>query len=98
MKLVRLMDLGMQVSYSETFNIVSADFAVANVPLVVSPEVSWVAKMFQADPNSRIDIVHKLNVAWAGRHEDLQKLNFAGLANFDQQSAAAWPVALTEMI
>jgi len=28
----------------------------------------------------------------------LQKLNFAGLANFDQQSAAAWPVALTEMI
>ncbi len=97
MKLVRLMDLGMQVSYSETFNIVSADFAVANVPLVVSPEVSWVAKMFQADPNSRIDIVHKLNIAWAGRHEDLQKLNYAGLQAYDAASEVTWPQALMEM-
>lgn len=97
MALVRLMDIGMQVSFSETFNIVSADFAVANVPLVVSPEVSWVAKIFQADPTSVPDIVAKMNVAWAGRHEDLQKVNYTNLQAFDTASETAWPVALMSM-
>jgi len=97
MALVRIMDVGMQVSFSETFNIVSADFAVSNVPLVVSPEVSWVNKRFQADPTSAPDIINALHVAWAGRHEDLQKLNYAGLLAYDAASEVAWPAALMEM-
>ncbi len=98
MALVALMDVGMQVSYSETFNIVSADFAVANVPIVVSNEVSWVARIFQADPNSTSDMIAKLNVAWAGRHTDLQKVNYTNLGAYDSASQTAWPRALTAMV
>jgi hypothetical protein len=97
MALVRLMDVGMQVSFSETFNIVSADFAASNVSLVVSPEVSWVNRRFQADPTSVPDIINALHVAWAGQHEGLQKLNYAGLQAYDAASEVAWPQALMEM-
>ena len=36
--IVSLMDLGLQVSLSESFNIVTADFVYAGVPIVVSPD------------------------------------------------------------
>lgn len=94
--LVRQMDMGLQVSLSETFNIVSADFAVANVPLVVSPEVRWAAREFQAHPNSDADIAGKMGVAWAGRLTDLQRHNYRGLARYDQESQAAWLRALAQ--
>jgi len=99
MSLVRLMDLGMQVSFSETFNIVSADFVIANVPVVVSPEVSWVARMFQADPTSTVDIISKMNIAWSGRRQEdhLHNHNYHGLQRFDEESKRAWPTALMEM-
>lgn len=94
--LVRQMDMGLQASLSETFNIVSADFAVANVPLVVSPEVRWAASEFQADPNSDFDVAQKMAVAWAGRLTDLQWLNYRGLAKYDQESQVAWLKALAQ--
>ena len=91
------MDLSMQVSFSETFNIVSADSAVLNVPLVVSPEVIWAASIFQADPTNVNDIVAKMDVAWAGRGSDLQKRNYQGLTAYDAASEVAWPIALRQM-
>lgn len=44
------LDVMLQVSISETFNIVAADAIVAGVPSVVSPEVSWLDVEYHADP------------------------------------------------
>ena len=38
---LRRMDLGMQVSLSETFSIVAADMTSVGLPIVVSPEIEW---------------------------------------------------------
>jgi hypothetical protein len=54
---VKSMDLGMQVSFTETYNIVAADFVANNVPIVVSNEIDWIAPWCKADPNSTKDIV-----------------------------------------
>lgn len=35
------MDIGLQVSLSESFNIVAADYTCAGIPMVVSSEISW---------------------------------------------------------
>jgi hypothetical protein len=61
--LVYTMDIGMQVSYSESFNIVSADFVRMNIPIVTSSEVSFNTSFLWADPNDRVDIVSKLTRA-----------------------------------
>lgn len=60
---VKEMDLGMQLSYSETFNIVAADFVNNNIPVVVSPEIFWVSNWFKADPNSVDEIKNKMKFA-----------------------------------
>ena len=62
--LVYTMDIGMQVSYSESFNIVAADFVRMNIPIVTSKEISFNTSFLWADPNSREDIVSKLTRAY----------------------------------
>jgi len=61
--LCQQMDLGLQVSFSETFNIVCADLVSQNVPVVTSDEVSWVPSAYHADPTTVIDIVEKMQLA-----------------------------------
>lgn len=58
-RLVRNMDIGLQVSYTETFNIVAADFIWNGVPLVASSSIDWMPPLYQADTNSIDDIVEK---------------------------------------
>lgn len=53
---IALMDVVMQVSYSETFNIVAADAVSNNVPVVVSDEVFWASSDKCLDPRSQVTV------------------------------------------
>lgn len=53
-------DLGMQVSLTETFNVVSADYVTAGVPMVVSKEVAWASSWNKALDNDVDDVVKKM--------------------------------------
>jgi glycosyltransferase involved in cell wall biosynthesis len=77
LQLCSQMDIGLQVSFSETFNIVGADVISQGVPLVGSSEIPWSVDAFSADPVNSEDITNKLlttykwpklNV-WLNRHE-----------------------------
>lgn len=54
-------DIGMQVSLSETFNIVAADMVAAGKPIVVSNEVPW--SYTTADPRNLKSMVNSLLLA-----------------------------------
>jgi hypothetical protein len=88
---IKQMDIGMQVSYSETFNIVTADFVNNNIPVVVSPEIFWVNNFFKADPNS-VDNIHvKLEIAYFFGDWSLFKfLNKRKLKLYNNNSKCAW--------
>lgn len=88
--LVRKMDIGMQVSFSETFNIVTADFVSNNIPVVTSPEVFWIADMFKTNPTNTDDIVSKLNFAWKTKNLGLHKLNKLKLKFYNSRSQNTW--------
>jgi hypothetical protein len=64
LELCASMDLGMQVSFSETFNIVGADLISQGVPLVSSAEIPWGVGLFAADPTSSADMARKLHLSW----------------------------------
>lgn len=89
--LLRTMDIGLQVSFSETFNIVAADYAVAGLPAVVSPEISWASPWCQADPTDAEDIFQKMaRVAdWPFRWL-FKRLNLFGLREFARDSKHRW--------
>jgi len=53
---VRHMDLCLQASHTETFNIVTADAIAEGVPSVTSSAIEWVPKSWHADADSAEDI------------------------------------------
>jgi hypothetical protein len=65
MSLLQTMDMAMQVSFSETFNIVAADAVSVSVPVVVSPEIDWIGGYAQADPTNFTAILETMKNQWA---------------------------------
>lgn len=81
-------DLGMQVSLSETFNIVTADCVTAGIPVVVSKEVPWISSFNKAQDDDIDDIVKVLHRVW--RNPLLLHWDRHLLHNFSLESLDAW--------
>jgi hypothetical protein len=60
LNLCSTMDLGMQVSLNETFNIVAADIISQGVPLVPSKEIPWASQHFVSHQTNTSEIFETL--------------------------------------
>lgn len=87
--LLEEMDICMQVSFSETFNIVIADAVSRYVPVVVSPEISWVNEECFTDTTNVDSIVRTMNFVLKEWYW-LSKLNVKGLNKFSENSKKIW--------
>jgi hypothetical protein len=87
---VECVDVMMQVSFSETFNIVSADAVVCSVPVVASHEVSWLKTYALANPNSTDSILNALINAHRQPRADRLAWQFRDLTAYCQMSKAIW--------
>jgi hypothetical protein len=88
LKLIKTMDMCMQVSFSETFNIVAADSVSQGVPTIVSKEIPW-AKSGFADPTDTDSMIKALKWAWRLRSANVF-LNQAGLSAYVAESRKIW--------
>jgi len=61
------MDLGTQVSFSESFNIVTADFVNAKIPIIASEDIEWMPPFLRTSPTSHKGMVRKLQLAYRFR-------------------------------
>ncbi len=86
-EVLRRMDYGMQVSFSETFNIVAADFVYNEIPFVGSKEIEWLASHSIADPTNWESIVDRLNQSYS--HHIIHE-NKHALHSFSIQSLKEW--------
>jgi len=84
---LRSMDYGLQVSFSETFNIVAADFVHNEVPFVGSKEITWLSDDSQAETTDLSDIVDKLGDC--ARSHVVRK-NKSLLKEFSERSLKRW--------
>jgi hypothetical protein len=57
LKLVAKMDIGLQVSLSETYNIVTADFISQNVPIITSEEIKFVNQFDKVEKNKNAQVI-----------------------------------------
>jgi hypothetical protein len=87
-------DLGLQVSFTETFNLVAADLAANNIPIVTSSEIYWVIPLFQANTTSTRSIVSALKRAWYLRNLGFQFLNKISLAIQSEEAKKRWQLLL----
>jgi hypothetical protein len=93
---VHTMDLVMQVSNSETFNIVAADAVAHHVPVLVSSEVPWLDEEYHADPTDVQDIKEQLLKVWHGTGNGfLQQDQLLQLDKYGRDSKCLWKHFLT---
>lgn len=92
-------DIGLQCSYTETFNIVAADLVSRCVPVVASSQIEWVSSFFYADPNNSDDIVAKMERAWLyGFVTPRYCTNKAGLIKSNKVAKFEWQFELTRIL
>ena len=87
-QLLNQMTILLQVSFSETFNIVTADALSAGIPVVVSNEISWVNSP-KANPTSVNDIVEKMEYI-IHRSKKCVESDRRGLLDYLEMSKNYW--------
>lgn len=91
-------DIGMQVSFTETYNIVMADHIDQGIPVVSSDEVKFVSGLFIADPTEVDDIENKLYRAYVAPYFGLQHINFFKLRSNSYDAENEWLSLLSSML
>lgn len=86
LELVATMDICLQVSLTESFNIVSADAVSMGVPLVGSEAISWLPRRSQADVDSSESIVTAMDLA----STSTVSMNHAALEDYTVASVRTW--------
>lgn len=81
-------DIGMQVSLSETFNVVTADCITAGIPSIVSREVPWASRLITAEEDNIESMVRMLHRAW--NYPILVTYNQWLLRNYAHESLSMW--------
>jgi hypothetical protein len=66
------MDLGLQVSFTETFNIVAADLISQGVPVIGSEEIPWLNSYWCASPTQITQIIDKLYKSYCGPNHNIR--------------------------
>ncbi len=89
-------DIGMQVSLTETFNVVSADYVTAGVPIVVSKEVKWASCWNKAVDDSVDSIVSRMHSVHGNRK--LAVWNQWLLADYARRAQADWLAFATSFL
>ena len=93
-ELMKTMNVSMQVSFSESFNIVSADAVSHGIPVVVSKEIFWADPKYYADPTSVDDITDTIKVAIRAKRRQgwffRRDTNRNRLAEYSEESKDIW--------
>lgn len=88
--LVKQMDMGMQVSFSETFNITAADFVYNNIPIVASSEIKFVNPLCVVNSNSSEDAMNVMKIAHKFANLGLNRINRMLLNKSNNKAVNAW--------
>jgi len=90
LELCAQMDIGLQVSFSETFNIVGADLISQGVPLIGTEEdIPWAVSKFCADPTNSADIVDKLHLSYNWPQINVRTQQWS-LTQYTNKTARIW--------
>lgn len=85
-------DLLLQCSLTESFNIVAADAILTGVPVVASPEIKWLSSFHQCDPLNVKSIVDQITKIFRSPTDLKYYLRSQSkqLFDYNQKAAATW--------
>lgn len=87
--LVAQMDIGLQVSISESFNIVTANFVGEDIPIVVSQDITWMPSELQVPFDDANAIEHKIEEVINKPKKFIRKQTKA-LSSYNKSAIGVW--------
>ncbi len=88
LELLKFIDIGLQVSLTETFNVVCADYVTAGIPVVGSDAIEWLCPWSKAQDDDVNSIVKAMHMAM--RQRWLVKWNRSRLNSYTQKAQELW--------
>ena len=89
-QLVKQMDFGLQLSFTETFNIVAADFVGCNVPVIVSEEIDFINPLHTVNISKPFQVLAAMYVAYYGKKLNIHRINNYLLKCHNTMSTQKW--------
>jgi hypothetical protein len=87
--LIKTMDIGMQLSFSETFNIVGADHVINGIPFLGNSEIPWWDQDVDVSTTDRWEIVKSLHEVYSAS-ELVGVRNQINLIKYVETSQKLW--------
>jgi hypothetical protein len=89
--LIKKMDIGMQLSFSESFNIVTADFINNNKLILVSETIDWMPCIFKTSTIEYDEVTKKIIYMYEHRYSRrLNRLMHKSLDNYNIKAEKIW--------
>ena len=89
LKICSTIDIGIQVSFTETFNIVSADILCNGVPVIGSSEIPWLNKSYSASSQDIEEIIDKLLLTYDNLERNVND-NQKSLSDYVENTINFW--------
>lgn len=90
-ELIEQMDIGMQLSYTESFNIVTSDFINAEVPIIVSEAIWWMPNILKTSTIDYDAVVKKFISVYRNLDSNfLRLLMRRSLSKYNKGAKNAW--------
>lgn len=92
-------EIGLQMSFAETFNIVAADCVNRNVPTIVSNEIYWADEKFKIHPTHYDELINKMFYIWENKNENfIYKDNKKSLKEYCDMVIPTWKSELKKLL
>jgi len=96
-ELVEQMDMGLQLSYTESFNIVTADFINCNIPIIVGDAIWWMPDILKTSTIEYDKVVRKIISVYKNKDSNfLRLLMKRSLSRYNKDSKKVWDYFLEE--
>jgi hypothetical protein len=89
LKVIHQMDLGLQVSYTESFNIVTADFVHCEKPIIVGHDTDWMYCGSKVDANNIPMMVEKIENVMKNPSKYILR-NYTSFEKYYRKSLRIW--------
>lgn len=92
------LDISLQISLTETFNIIAADSVNRNVPTIVSNEIYWADNKFKVEPTNYDDLLNKMFFIFDNKDNDMIYLdNKRALKQYCDNVIPTWKLELNKI-
>jgi hypothetical protein len=90
-KLIAKMDIGLQLSYTESFNIVTADFINNNKLILVSESIDWMSNIMKISTTDYNKVTNDIIFLYKARNSYiLKKINKVYLSDYNTIAKKTW--------